>query len=149
MTMTKTEARDYLYQHIPLSRAMGIDVTEVSCERVALSIPLEPNINHQLTAFGGSISAAAMLSCWMLAYLRLNQSPNPTRLVIHKNRIVYRRPISEAFEAICTFSDDEAWQEVLDMLDNFGKTKIQLNASICCAGQEAAAFWGSFVVVSD
>ena len=95
--MTNDQAREYLYQHIPLSRAMGIEVTEASCERVVLSIPLEPNINHQETAFGGSISAAAMLSCWMLAYLRLNQIPNPTRLVIHKNRIVYRRPIAGPF----------------------------------------------------
>jgi thioesterase domain-containing protein len=147
--MTNKQACEYLHQQIPLSRAMGIEVTEATCQRVVLSVPLEPNINHQATAFGGSISAAAMLSCWMLAYLRLNQMPNPTRLVIHKNRIVYRRPIAGPFESICRFSDDQAWQQVLDMLASYGKTKIQLNASLCCAGQEAAVFWGSFVVLSD
>jgi thioesterase domain-containing protein len=146
--MTNDQAREYLYQQIPLSRAMGIEVTEATCQRVVLSVPLEPNINHRETAFGGSISAAAILSCWMLAHLRLSQSPHAPRLVIHKNKIVYRRPIAGPFESICSFSDDQAWDQVLDMLERWDKAKIQLNASLCCAGQEAAAFWGSFVAVN-
>ena len=147
--MTNKQAREYLYQQIPLSRAMGIEVTEATCQRVVLSLPLEPNINHRETAFGGSISAAAILSCWMLAHLRLSQSPRPTRLVIHKNRIVYRRPIAGPFEAICTLSDEQAWQQVLDMLERWGKGKIQLTACLRCAGEAAAEFRGSFVVVND
>jgi thioesterase domain-containing protein len=147
--MTNKQAREYLYQQIPLSRAMGIEVTEATCQRVALRLPLEPNINHRETAFGGSICAAATLSCWMLAHLRLSQSPNPTRLVIHKNRMVYRRPIAGPFEAICKLSDEQDWQQVADMLERWGKAKIQLCACVRYAGETAAEFRGSFVVVSD
>jgi thioesterase domain-containing protein len=146
--MTIDEIQAYLLEQIPLSRAMGIEITEAGHTQVTLSLPLEPNINHRDTAFGGSICAAGTLACWTLVHLRLSELDRPTRLVIHKNRMVYRKPIGGRFEATCTFTDDIAWEQVLDMLERWGKAKLQLTASITCEGETAAEFHGSFVVTT-
>ncbi len=146
--MTKDELQAYLLEQIPLAGAMGIEIKEATDEEVILSLPLEPNINHRDTAFGGSICAAGTLACWTLVHLRLSRLDMDTRLVIHKNQMVYRRPIAGRFEATCTFTDDTAWQQVLDMLERWGKAKLQLSSTITCDGKEAAVFRGSFVVTT-
>jgi thioesterase domain-containing protein len=146
--MTKDELQAYLLEQIPLSGAMGIEIKEATDQQVVLSLPLEPNINHRDTAFGGSICAAGTLACWALVHLRLSRLDIQTRLVIHKNKMVYRKPIPGRFEAICQFSDETAWQQVLDMLDRWGRAKLQLTATVSCEGEAAAEFHGSFVVVT-
>jgi thioesterase domain-containing protein len=147
MIMTNEQVRDYLYQQIPLSQAMGVEVDHATTKAVALRIPLGPNINHRETAFGGSISAAGILSCWTLVHLRLAELKIPTRLVIHKNKMIYREPIAGDFESVCRFDDQTAWDQVLTMLERWGKAKLQLQASLLSDGKEAAEFQGSFVVV--
>ena len=145
--MTNKDIQAYLYEQIPLTRAMAIAVTEASETEVRLSAPLAPNINHQESAFGGSISAAAMLSCWTLMHIRLRQIETPTQLVIHKNNIIYREPVLDKFEAVCRFPKEEAWQDVLTMLERCGKAKIILNADIWCRARKVAVFQGSFVTL--
>ena len=51
-----------LYEQIPLSKAIAVQVVEVTNNSVILTAPLQPNINHRLTVFGGSASALAILS---------------------------------------------------------------------------------------
>ncbi len=145
--MTHNQVRDYLYQQIPLSQSMGIEVTQATGVRVVLSVPLGPNINHRETAFGGSISAAGILACWTLVHLRLAELDMHTRLVIHKNKVIYREPIAGDFEAVCNFTDEAAWTQVREMLDRWGKAKLQLKAALVWQGRETAEFQGSFVVV--
>ena len=128
--MTKDEIQAYLLEQIPLAGAMGIQIKEATDTQVILSLPLEPNINHRDTAFGGSICAAGTLACWTLVHLRLSRLDIHTRLVIHKNKMIYRKPISGDFEAICTLDNEESWQQVLEMLERWGKAKLQLKASI-------------------
>ena len=147
--MTKDEIQAYLLEQIPLTRAMGIEIKEAADTQVILSLPLEPNINHRDTAFGGSICAAGTLACWTLVHLRLSRLDIPTRLVIHKNKMIYRKPISGDFEAICTLENEDAWQQVLEMLERWGKAKLQLTAAITCGGDVAADFQGSFVVTTE
>ncbi|MCH8219213.1 MAG: thioesterase domain-containing protein [Planctomycetes bacterium] len=145
--MTNDEVQDYLYQHIPLSRAMGIEVTHAQKQKVVLSIPLEPNINHRETAFGGSISAAATLACWILLHLRLLDVPGDFRLVIHKNKVVYRSPIKGRFSAVCHLTEEKRWSDFLSMLDRWGKAKMMLKSHLEYEGIQAGEFSGSFVAL--
>ena len=59
---TLQRIQDYLHEHIPLSKAMGATVLKVDLSGVVLSAPLEPNINHRETVFGGSASSLAILA---------------------------------------------------------------------------------------
>jgi len=43
--------KEYLYSHIPLTRAMEVEVDSISDTAITLSAP---NINHCETVFGGS-----------------------------------------------------------------------------------------------
>jgi thioesterase domain-containing protein len=62
--MTPIELERYLHEHIPLSHAMRVGVVTVDAGTVVLRAPLEPNINHRETVFGGSASALAILAAW-------------------------------------------------------------------------------------
>lgn len=45
----------YLYQHIPISKAIGIKALHASTDKVILATPFSNNINHKKTIFGGSL----------------------------------------------------------------------------------------------
>lgn len=46
--------RDYLYDQIPLTKAMEVEVGLVSESSLSLKAPIGPNINHRETVFEGS-----------------------------------------------------------------------------------------------
>ncbi|MFB3040360.1 MAG: YiiD C-terminal domain-containing protein, partial [Candidatus Poribacteria bacterium] len=69
--MDLSALEEYLHEHIPLSKAIGVKVVEADSAGVTLSAPLAPNINHRETVFGGSASAVAILAAWTLLYVRL------------------------------------------------------------------------------
>jgi thioesterase domain-containing protein len=70
--MQASELEDYLYQQIPISKQIGISVMSAGTNHVLLAAPLNPNINHCDTVFGGSASAVAILAAWSLIHLRLS-----------------------------------------------------------------------------
>ncbi len=67
--------KEYLYNHIPLTRAMEVKVDSISDTALTLSAPIAPNINHRETVFGGSASALCILSAWSLIHCRLRNRP--------------------------------------------------------------------------
>jgi thioesterase domain-containing protein len=54
----------YLHEHIPLSGNMVVRVVCCDESGVTPAAPLEPNINHRHTMFGGSVSALAIRAAW-------------------------------------------------------------------------------------
>lgn len=110
--MTPLELENYLHEHIPLSSAMQVSVTEVSLEEVVLGAPLAPNINHRDTVFGGSASALAILAAWSLLHTRLSASGINTRLVIQRNSMSYEHAIAGYFTAKASAPSPEAWEVV-------------------------------------
>src|SRR5580693_3454554 len=97
--MNPGDIENYLYAHIPLSKAMALRVDSATPEKVQLSAPLAPNINHRETAFGGSVSALAILAAWTLLYLRLDAAQQKTRLVIRSNTMRYDAAATGDFSA--------------------------------------------------
>lgn len=137
----------YLYEHIPLSKAMEVRVMAASDDLVILTAPLQPNINHRATAFGGSASALAILSAWTLINFRLQSKGIHTRLVIQKNSISYDKPITGDFEAVCHLNKPEAWNRFLKILHRKKKSRIPLNSVLQCQGQQVGKFTGVFVAL--
>ena len=68
--MSPIELEQYLHEHIPLSKAMQVSVLAAEEAAVLLAAPLAPNINHRATVFGGSASAVAIFSAWLLLHAR-------------------------------------------------------------------------------
>lgn len=144
---TEHQVQQYLYEHIPLSKAMEVRVSSASAQRVLLAAPLGPNINHRETVFGGSASAVAILSAWTLIHLRLIESGVHGRLVIQRNAMNYEAPIEDAFTAECTFNDTGAWDRFMHTLDRRNRARITAHSILECGGKKVAAFKGDFVAI--
>ncbi len=141
------DLQDYLHRHIPLSAAMGITVRSASAEAVTLAAPLEPNINHKSTVFGGSASAAAILSAWSLLHLRLGAEGVGCELVIQSNRMEYDAPIRAGFTATAVLVEPLKWPGFLHMLQRRKRARIAVRSDLACQGTAAGRFEGQFVAL--
>lgn len=137
----------YLAAHIPMAGAMDLEVVVASPERVLLRAPLEPNLNHRGTAFGGSIGSLAILAGWSWLWVILRERARGPTLVIREARTEYLRPIPGAFSAETRPPDDEAFARFLAGLDRHGSGKIELTAEILAGGEIAARFTGLYVAL--
>ncbi len=145
--MTKTQIEQYLYKHIPITKALGVKALSFSKDAVSLQAPLFNNINHRSTAFGGSISSLLITTGW--SYLRLlfdDQDPVPA-IVIGRSSTNYLKPINQDFIAELQIPDEEELSKFMEMYERFGKSRITLKAFIKNGEQVQAAFEGDFVVI--
>jgi thioesterase domain, putative len=141
------DLESYLHTHIPLSAAMQVAVVAASTDAVMLSAPLVPNINHRSTAFGGSLSAVAILSAWSLVDLRLKAEGLHARLVIQSNRMDYDQPVTSSFTATASLADEARWPVFCRMLQRRGRARIVARSVIACDDVVAGHFEGEFVAL--
>jgi thioesterase domain-containing protein len=145
--MDPEELEQYLHEHIPLSAAMQASVKELQPDRVVLTAPLKPNINHRETVFGGSASALATLAAWSLVHVCLQTAGISARLVIQHNRVDYERPLTGDFGASAVFTNPEGWSRFLQTLVRRGRARIDVTVSLEQDGQVAGRFHGRFVAL--
>src|SRR5512138_1403770 len=124
----------YLHDAIPISAAMGVRVAEASDERVKLSAPLGPNLNHKKTAFGGSLYSTALLAGWSWTYLCLGREALSAEIVIASSRSRYQRPALADFEATCEAPNDEAIVRFVQTVKRKGLAQLELGITVTCGG---------------
>jgi thioesterase domain-containing protein len=139
------ELAQYIHEHIPLSKAMGVSVLSVEENAVTLQAPLGPNINHRHTVFGGSASALAILAGWALLHVRLQAAGIADRLVIQRNVMEYRHPILGQFTARSRLESPEHWEQFTAMLSRRGRARITVLAALEHMDRVAGTFTGEFV----
>ena len=144
MSLTR-QIQDLFYSKIPLTRAMGVKVEEYDGERLILSAPLDNNINHLGTAFGGSLNALAVLSVYGFLWMEL-QDPE-CHIIIRESSISYERPVRDEIRAICARPEAELLAEFKSAFQKKGKARIALSATIEDKGVTAANFRGTFVAI--
>jgi thioesterase domain-containing protein len=137
----------YLHEHIPISKAMGVEVQEASPKGVKLSAPLPPNINHRETVFGGSASAVAILSAWALLYLRLKNEDIDGRIVIQKSAMNYEHPIIDTFTAASEIREPAAWTAFVAALRRKGRARVKVCSILHCNDRKVGEFEGEFVAL--
>jgi thioesterase domain-containing protein len=145
--MDTRELKQYLHEHIPLSKAMGVEVLAATAAGVKLSAPLAPNINHRDTVFGGSAVALAILSAWSLLHIRLGQESISSRIVIQKSTMKYERPITEDFLATTVIPDATTWSKFMNTLKRKHRARISVAAVLHCKGEKVGEFEGEFVAL--
>jgi thioesterase domain-containing protein len=137
----------YLHEHIPLSKTMQVCVIEAEEERVILSAPLAPNINHTESVFGGSASAIAILAAWSMVHIRLKSADIASSIVIQSNTMNYDRPIYGTFTARSFIKQADAWDVFLRTLLRRGRARIAVSSVLDYEGQPAGNFEGNFVAI--
>ena len=145
--MTPAELEHYLHAHIPISGPLGVRVAAASAAAVQLAAPLAPNLNHRETAFGGSLSAVAILAGWSLLRLRLGDGFRG-RLVIQTHTMEYVAPAEADFVAECRPPDAAAWQEFTAALERRGRARVELTARVTVGGTLVARSVGRYVAIA-
>ena len=120
----------YLHEHIPISRALGVRVLAADADVVRLGAPLGPNLNHRQTAFGGSLSAVAILAAWSWLYLRLGGPGFGGRIVIQNHSVEYLAPAEGDFVATCASPDAGAWGRFERALERRGRARVTLDVEV-------------------
>lgn len=142
------ELQGKLEREIPMCAQMGIRVSANGADGLVMRLPLDPNRNHQQTAFAGSLNALCTIAGWGSVYLLLRELARDGGIVIRRSSIRYHEPVtSPDIFARCQPISREARQYFLDMLDDKGQAKLDLVVEIAGAAGPAVSFNGSYVVV--
>jgi thioesterase domain-containing protein len=142
-----TDVEKYLHEHIPLSKAMAVSVSSIDSNGILLSAPIQPNINHRSTVFGGSISAISILSAWTLVHVRLQILAIPCQIVIQSSNIDYTKPIETDFQVRCLTPAERDWERFIATIIRRGKGRIVLDAEVYCRGLLSGKFQGEYVAL--
>lgn len=137
----------YLHKHIPISAAMGVTVESASFDEVCLRAPLDLNINHRSTVFGGSAAAVAILAGWALLHVRVGHGGRGDRIVIQRNSIEYTHAIDDDFEAVAIAPDARDWARFQKMLHRRGRGRIDITTRLICRGEFAGECVGAYVIL--
>ena len=146
--MTPAALRTYLYDHIPLSRAMAVEVQEASAAHVLLEAPLAPNINMHGTMFGGSGATLALLAAWSVVHVKLEAEGLSSKLVIHRTETEYLLPVEGSARASANL-DNVDWETFRHTYDRRGRARLSVTAELLYDGQIAARLIGEFVAILE
>jgi len=135
-----------LHQEIPLTVAMGISVAHCSQNKVELRAPLEPNINHKCTAFGGSLYSVAVLCGWGLVFHQMHLNGLNGHIVIQHSEVEYKLPVDGEIKAVCVIEDETILTQFLKTYRRKNLARIRLQIKILFNGKEAMLFSGHYVV---
>jgi thioesterase domain-containing protein len=138
-----------LQREIPISQALGVNVLACSPQYVILDAPLAPNHNHRGTAFGGSLSAVALLAAYGLVWAALEHAGYRAAVLVGESSTRYLRPVTRDFAARCDAPEGARLDSFLDTLRRRRRSRIILESSIRESGELAVAFRGSFVAVAE
>ena len=144
--MKANELRDFLYEQIPLSQALAIEIEE----DLTIFAPLAPSKNHMGTAFGGSIGAVMILACYSWFFQRLGVEGKHSHVLIQTAHTDYLRPITSDMRARCLAPPEDEVQRVLQQFERKGVARIKLGAQILGPqGVVLAQFSGDFVATKS
>jgi thioesterase domain-containing protein len=141
--------QQYLLKQIPISKGLGISIAEADLEEIRIMAPLAPNLNHHGTAFGGSVSAVAILAGWTLVYARLEAEGQFPAIVIQHNEIRYVTPIVGTFAARAQLARPEQWSHFLRGLLGHGKARTIVKVEVEGPCGISALFRGTYVALRD
>lgn len=145
--MSPQELTTYLREQIPLVNAMQARVESYDGTTLHVAAPLNPNLNHHETAFGGSIATLAIIAGWSLLHLALTESQVSARLMVQKISLEYLRPIDGDFEAVSGKTADTA--EFVTAIQRKRKGRSTLQVDVMCNGRCCAKLEGHYVALAE
>ena len=138
----------FLHAKIPLTKAMGLRVIETGPRQLVLEAPLEPNINHLGSVFGGALHALPTLACYAALWTLLREAGIDSHVIVKKSSAHYRQPVNATFRASCQRPSPDVAAEFIKDLRRHRKARMDLESVVMGAnGKPAVEFKGSFVAV--
>jgi thioesterase domain-containing protein len=138
----------FLHEKIPLTRAMGLHVAESNAQRLVLEAPLDRNVNHLGTAFGGSLHALPTLACYAGLWTLLREAGIDGHVVVKRSAAQYHSPVTGTLRAVCARPPAALVKEFIADFRRHKKARMELTAIVEGPdGKPAVEFSGSFVAV--
>jgi thioesterase domain-containing protein len=138
--------RRRIHAEFPLARHIGIEVEFAADDGLVLSAPIEPNANHNGSAFGGSQFCIAVLTGWAWATRYLAARQVAADAVIQESNIRYLAPAYGPLRAIVQPPLPEAVDKFRRMLRRAGRGRIRLNVEVHDGAKLVTRFRGVFAV---
>lgn len=133
-----------MHELIPVSSAMGIRVQSYDGSALVVTAPLAANINHQQSAFGGSLFSVAVLAGWGLMQLKLSELQLDCNTVIMGAEVTYQRPVFEDLVCTCRLPDNAA--ALFEELAHAGKMSTRMTSRYTVADKTAMEVVGRYHV---
>ncbi|MCB1644395.1 MAG: YiiD C-terminal domain-containing protein [Pseudomonadales bacterium] len=130
---------------IPISQAMGLRVDAYDGQRLRLSAPLANNINHQQSAFGGSLFSLSALAGWGILQLKMTELGLDTNTVIAGGDVSYDKPVFG--QLICVCELPAGYTTFTEKLRERGKASLAMQTRIIVNDETAMTFSGKYVVL--
>jgi len=139
-----------LAHEIPICRAMSFEVVSWQDDCLAMRMPLEPNKNHQFSAFAGSLNALCTIVGWGTIFMLLGREGLSGSIVIRRGKIRYLRPVvTSDIVASGLPIDPESIAYCFELLRNKGRTKLEIASEIADESGPLVSFQGSYVVLNE
>lgn len=144
--MLASELGDLLRTEIPIAQTIGIRNFTLSENHFSFELPLQPNINHKGTLFGGSLYSAGALACYGLFLSEIRAKDFGTNnIVISEGSMKYVAPVDQDAVVRASWSSPEEKQEFFDTLAAKNRARVLMRAKIEINGKLCAEFSGYFV----
>ncbi|MFC4995016.1 YiiD C-terminal domain-containing protein [Rubritalea tangerina] len=141
------EVKAYVHAHIPITACLEADFTEYSGDALVVEAPLEANINHRHSAFGGSMSAIGILSGWGLLFIKLRELGMENTLVIQSSSFEFGKPAVASFQAVAKIPSPEKFERFVKMLKRKGRARLGVESEIFCEGEKVGVHRGEYVAL--
>ena len=143
-SLSATLEKDILSQ-FPIAKFLEVRVGNASATHVTLTAPLAANTNHENTAFGGSVYSVAVLSCWALVSIALEEWGLDTDYaVVQDGHMDYTIPIGADFEAQSSWSSEREAEKFRSMLKRKGVARAHLCSIVRSQGRDCATMEARF-----
>lgn len=136
-----------LNREMPITIPMGLEARSWENLRLSMSMPLEPNRNHQYSAFAGSLNALCTATGWGTVLMLLESQGMTGNIVIRRSQIRYHRPVrTPLFIAKSLPIPGQALEYFYELQKFKGRSKIDISVEIADEEGPYVTFSGSYVV---
>ncbi|TAL75358.1 MAG: thioesterase [Rhodanobacter sp.] len=136
----------FMYDRIPLARAMALELAAYDEHHLCLRVPLAPNVNDKGCAFGGSLASLMTLAGWGLVELALRARGEVCDVYVGESTVRYLQPVWADFSAEARLAEGADWARFFTTLAARGKARTEVS---CCVpgadGKPAATLSARFV----
>ncbi len=146
------ELERLIREKMPITEHLEFSLATDEEGRLRASAPLQPNANHMGTAFGGSLSMLATVTGWAMMHQVVQDAVEDMKrrveVMIQESDIEYLQPVCENISVICEPPDEDAVDRFQQMLDRWGRARLELKCRIDAAGERAVTFMGRYVALA-
>ena len=117
--------------------AMGVRISGFTGDGITLSAPLEKNLNHHGTAFGGSLYSIAAVAGWALLEMCSEEAQLAADIVVSNASVSYLAPVTSDYSVRVYSQNPRDVNDAIAQCRKDGKAAVTLLGSIEQNGFEA------------